>query len=103
MRIYGQVIGIKFGIEKCAMLIMRTGNNSWRKESNYQPRKDQNSWRKLKAETVKQVEIKEKIKKESLRRTRKRLETKLYSKNLIKVDVRRKTNGPENKKINDNA
>ena len=38
----------------------------------------------LKADTIKQVEMKEKIKKESLRRTRKLLETKLYSRNLVK-------------------
>ena len=38
----------------------------------------------LEANTIKQVEMKEKIKKENLRRTRKLLETKLYSSNLIK-------------------
>ena len=38
----------------------------------------------LEADTIKQVEIKEKIKKEYLRRTRKLLKTKLYSRNLIK-------------------
>ena len=38
----------------------------------------------LEADTIKQEEIKEKIKKEYLRRTRKLLKTKLYSRNLIK-------------------
>ena len=38
----------------------------------------------LEADTIKQVEMKEKIKKEYLRRTRKILETKLWSRNLIK-------------------
>ena len=38
----------------------------------------------LEADTIKQVEMKEKIKKEYLRRTRKLLETKLCSRNLIK-------------------
>ena len=38
----------------------------------------------LEADTIKQVEMKEKIKKEYLKRTRKLLETKLYSSNLIK-------------------
>ena len=38
----------------------------------------------LEANTIKQVEMKEKIKKEYLRRTRKLLETKLYSGNLVK-------------------
>ena len=38
----------------------------------------------LKVDTIKQAEMKEKKKKEYLRRTRKLLETKLYSRNLIK-------------------
>ena len=38
----------------------------------------------LEADTIKQVEMKEKIKKEYLRRTRKLLEIKLCSRNLIK-------------------
>ena len=38
----------------------------------------------LEADTIKQVEIKEKIKKDYLRRTRKLLETKLYDRNLRK-------------------
>ena len=38
----------------------------------------------LEADTIKQVEMKGKIKKEYLRRTRKLLETKLFSRNLIK-------------------
>ena len=38
----------------------------------------------LEADTIKQVEIKEKIQKEYLRRTRKLLKTKLSSRNLIK-------------------
>ena len=38
----------------------------------------------LEGDTIKQVEMKEKIKKEYLRRTRKFLKTKLSSRNLIK-------------------
>ena len=38
----------------------------------------------LEADTIKQVAMKEKIKKEYLRRTRKLLETELSSRNLIK-------------------
>ena len=38
----------------------------------------------LEADTIKQAEMKEKIKKEYLRRTRKQLETNLFSRNLIK-------------------
>ena len=39
----------------------------------------------LKADTIKQQEMKEKIRKEYLRRARKLLETKLYSRNLVKM------------------
>ena len=39
----------------------------------------------MKADTIKQAEMKNKIQKEYLRRTRKLLETKLNSRNLIKV------------------
>ena len=38
----------------------------------------------LEADTIKKVEMKEKIKKEYIRRTRKLLKTKVYSRNLIK-------------------
>ena len=38
----------------------------------------------LEADTIKQVEMKDKIRKEYLRRTRKQPETKLFSRNLIK-------------------
>ena len=38
----------------------------------------------LEADTIKQVEMEEKIEKECLRRNRKLLETKLHSRNLIK-------------------
>ena len=38
----------------------------------------------LEADTIKQVEMKDKIQKEYFRRTRKLLETKLFSRNLIK-------------------
>ena len=51
------------------------------------PNKDNETYKYLgvlEADTIKQVEIKEKIQKENLRRTRKLLETKLNSRNLIK-------------------
>ena len=38
----------------------------------------------MEADTIKQAEMKDKIKKEDLRKTRKLLETKLCSRNLIK-------------------
>ena len=70
----------------------------------------------LEADNIKQVEMKDKIQKEYLRRTRKLLEIKLLSRNLIKgintwpvLLVRYSgpgkslTNGPKNKKTNDHA
>ena len=56
----------------------------------------------LKAEAIKQVKMKEKIKKEYLRRTRKLLETKLNCRNLIK-GINKRGAGPKNKKTNDHA
>ena len=75
----------------------------------------------LEANTIKQVEMKDKIQKEYLRRTRKLLETKLPRRNLIKgintwavpsLDIpdpfsngpeTNSKNGPKNKKANDNT
>ena len=76
----------------------------------------------LEADTIKQVQMKDMTRKEYLRRTRKLLETKLSSRNLIKgintwavplvrysgllsqVDPRgTETNGPKDKKTNDHA
>ena len=64
VRIFSQDIRIEFDIEKCAMLVMKSGI--------------------LEADTIKQVEMKVKIQNEYLRRPRKLLETKLSNRNLIK-------------------
>ena len=93
VRIYSQDIGMEFGIEKCAMLVMKSGK--WHTTDGMeQPNHDEirmlgeNETYKylgiLEADTIKQVEMKDKIRKEYLRRTRKLLETKLSSRNLIK-------------------
>ena len=106
-------------------------NDKWWKEENYQiKKKSEHSEKKknykyleiLEADAIKQVEMKEKVKKEYLRRIRKLLKTKLYSRNLIKgintwaippckilgailkVDEGRTyTNRPENKKSQEDA
>ena len=75
----------------------------------------------LEADSLKQVEMKENILKKCIRRTRKLLETKLHSRNLIKeINVwavalvryaqyhfwsgrGKNLNGPENKKTHDDA
>ena len=91
--IYSQGIGMEFGIEKCAMLIMKSGKRHMT-DGMELPNHDklrtleENETYKylgiLEADTIKQVEMKDKIRKEYLRRTRKLLETKLSSRNLVK-------------------
>ena len=93
VRIYSRDIGMEFGIEKCAMLVMKSGKR-YLTDGMELPNKDkikmlaENETYKylgiLEADTIKQAEMKEKIQKEYLRRTRKLLETKLNSRNLIK-------------------
>ena len=85
---------MEFGIEKGAMLVMKSGKRQLT-DGMELPNKDkiktlaENETYKylgvLEADTIKQAEMKEKIQKEYLRRTRKLLETKLNSRNLIKV------------------
>ena len=93
VRIYSQDIGMEFGIEKCAMLVMKSGkwhmtdgmelpnHNKIRTHGENETDKYLGIFE---ADPVKQVEMKDKIPKEYLRRTWKLLETKLASRNLIK-------------------
>ena len=86
VRIYSQDIGMEFGIEKCALKSgKRHLTNGIELPNQYKIRKlAENETYKylgiLEADTIKQVEMKNKIQKEYLRRTRKILETKLLSK-----------------------
>ena len=93
VRIYSQDIGMEFGIEKYAMLVMKSGKRHLTEGMELQNQDKiktlaENETYKylgiLEAETIKQVEMKDKIQKEYLRRTRKLLDTKLSSRNLIK-------------------
>ena len=93
VRIYTRDIEMEFGIEKCAMLVMKSVKRQLT-DGMELPYKDkiktlaENETYKylgiLEADTIKQAEMKEKIQKEYLRRTRKLLETKLNNRNLIK-------------------
>ena len=93
IKIYSRDIGMEFGIEMRAMLVMKSGKRQLT-DGMGQPNKDkiktlaENEIYKylgiLEADTIKQAEMKEKIQKEYLRRTRKLLETKLNCWNLIK-------------------
>ena len=93
IRIYSQDIGMEFGIEKCVILVMKSGKRHMT-DGMELPNNDkirtlgENETYKyfgiLEADTIKPVEMKDKIRKEYLRRTRKLPETKLSSRNLIK-------------------
>ena len=84
---------MEFGIEKCAMLVMKSGKRHIT-DGMELPNHDkirmleENETYKylgiLEADTIEQVEMKEKIQREYLRRTRKLLETKISSRNFIK-------------------
>ena len=84
---------MEFGIEKCAMLVMKSGQRHMT-DGMELPNHDkirtleENETYKylgiLEADTIKQVQIKDTTRKKYLRRTRKLLETKLSSRNLIK-------------------
>ena len=84
---------MEFGIEKCAMLVMKNGKRLMTEgmelanQEKIRTLREKETYKYLgilEADTTKQVDMKEKIKKDSLRRTRKLHETKLYYNNLIK-------------------
>ena len=93
VRINSQDIGMESGIEKCAMLVMKSGKRQITDRMEL-PNQDkirtlsENETFKylaiLETDTIKQVEIKNEIQKEYFSRTRILLETKLSSRNLIK-------------------
>ena len=88
VRIYSHDIWMEFGIEKCSMLVMKSGKRHMT-DGMELPNHDKirtlgENLGILEADTIKQVEMKEKITKEYFKRTRKLLETKLSSRNLIK-------------------
>ena len=82
---------MEFGIEKCAMLVMKSGKRHMT-DGMELPNHDrirtleENETYKylgiLEADTIKQVQMKDMTRKEYLRRTRKLLETKLSSRNV---------------------
>ena len=90
VRIYSQDIGMEFGIEKCAMKSGKRHMTVGMELPNHDRIRtlEENETYKylgiLEADTIKQVQMKDMIRKEYLRRTRKLLETKLSSRNLIK-------------------
>ena len=93
VRIFSQDIVMEFGIEKSTKLVMKSGKRHLTDRMEL-PNQDKirtlgekETYKYLgilEADTIKQVEMKEKMWKEYLRRTRKLLGTKLSSRNLIK-------------------
>ena len=84
---------MEFGIEKCAMSVMKsgkpilTGGMELSNLDNFRTLEEKETYKYLsilEADTIKQVEMKENTKKEHLRRIRKLLEIKLCRRNLIK-------------------
>ena len=93
IRIYSQDIGMESGIEKCALLVMksderhRTDGIELLNQDKIRTLAENETYKYLgilEADTIKQVEMKNKIQKEYIRRTRKLFGTKLSSRNLIK-------------------
>ena len=94
VRIYSQDIGMEFGIEKRDRLVMKSGK---RHITDGMELPNHNKIRTLgenetykylgilEAGTIKQVQMKDEIRKEYLKRTRKLLETKLSSRKVVKV------------------
>ena len=94
VRIYSQDIGMEFGIEKCAMLVMKSGKRHMTdgmelpNHDKIRTLEEKETYKYLgiwEADTIKQVQMKDMTRKEYLGRTRKLLETKLSSRKLIKV------------------
>ena len=84
---------MKFGIEKCAILVMKSGKRHMTEgvelptQVVIRTNEEKETYKYygiLEIETLKQVKMKEKILKEYLRRAVKLLEAKLYSRNLVK-------------------
>ena len=93
LRKYSQDIGMEFSIEKCAILAMKSGKRhltdgmELSNQDKIRTLAENETYKYmgiLEAETIKQMEMKDRIQKENLRRTRKQLKTKLPSQNLIK-------------------
>ena len=84
--IYCQDIGMEFGIEKCAMLVMKSGKRHLTdgmellNQDKIRMLGENETYKYLgilEVDTIKQVQMKDKIQKEYLKRSRKLLETKL--------------------------
>ena len=73
---YSQDIGMEFGIEKCTMLIMKSGKRHMVKGIDLPSQ--ENSEKRKRKNTIKQVKMKENFLKGYLRRTRKATQKQNY-------------------------
>ena len=89
LRIYRQDIGIEFIIEKCVMLVMKSSKRHMTdvmelpNQDKIRTPGEKETYKYFGILELKQVEVKQKIQKEYLRRNNKLLETKLSNRNLI--------------------
>ena len=92
VRIYNQDIEMEFGIEKWAMLVMKTGKHHMMEGVELPKKKNQNSRRKGNLQILGNIgswhhqtngDERKKLKKSISEKNRKLLETKLYCRNLI--------------------
>ena len=93
VRIYSQDRGMEFSIEKFPMFVMKSGKQhitdgmELPNQDKIRTLREKETYKYLgilETDTIKQVEMKDKIQKEYLRRTRKLIDTKISSRNLIK-------------------
>ena len=93
VRIYSHDIGMEFGIEKCAIFVMKSGKRHMTdgmelpNHDKIRTLEENETYQYLgilEADTIKQVQIKDTIRKEYLRKTIKLLKTKICSRNFIK-------------------
>ena len=93
VRICSQNIRMDFGLQKCAMLIMRSRKRQMTEgiellnQEKIRPFGEKETYKwlgKLEANTIKQAEMKEKFKNKHFWITGKLFKTKIYSRNLIK-------------------
>ena len=89
IRIYNQDIGMEFSIEKCNMLTKSDNGSIWtiklRKNPNAKSKGNRQVLENIRSGHHQTSGDERKIKKDFLRWTGKFLETKLYSRNLIKI------------------
>ena len=84
IRIYSQNLGIEFGIEKCALHIMKWKNRNNRRNGTAKSRKNQNAWIEGKLPVLGNIESGRHQQKEMKKKKKKESGHKKYEKNFLK-------------------